>query len=90
MPNKCRGEEVRLAIRIANLACLVEVHDRGRGVDATLGAARLAAPTVGPDVVKAWREIAAETLADVDALSFPPGMLPIREANASWQAPEVV
>jgi HD-GYP domain-containing protein (c-di-GMP phosphodiesterase class II) len=69
MPNKRRGEDVRLAIRIANLANLVEVHDRERGADATLEAARAAHATIGPDVVKAWCEIASEILTDVDAES---------------------
>ena len=69
IPNKLRGDEVRLAIRIANLANLVEVHDRAGGVDATLAAASKAAPTVGTAVVASWSEVAGDVLPRVDAES---------------------
>src|SRR6185436_726272 len=59
----------KLATRIANLATLVEVHDRTGGLPATIAAARIAQPTIGPDVVHAWEEIAAEALDGIDAES---------------------
>ena len=69
IPGKLRGEDVRLAIRIGNLANLVEVHDRAGGVEAALAAAAKAESTVGPPVVAAWSEVAGDVLAGVDAAS---------------------
>lgn len=69
MPNKLRGEQVRLPIRIANLATMVEVHDRSGGSDASIRAALKGAATVGPGLVESWCEMAPEILADVDVES---------------------
>lgn len=69
MPNKLRGDQVRLPIRIANLANMVEVHDRGGSVEASRRAARKGEATLGPDLVDAWCEMAADILAGVDAQS---------------------
>ena len=69
IPHKLRGDDVRLPIRIANLTTMVEVHDRVGGSEAAKWAARKGEATVGPELVKAWCEIAEEVLGDVDAES---------------------
>jgi HD-GYP domain-containing protein (c-di-GMP phosphodiesterase class II)/DNA-binding CsgD family transcriptional regulator len=69
IPDKLRGEQVGRAIRVANLAALVEVHDRAGGVPATLAAAAKAASTVGPSVVASWSAVAGDVLPRVDAES---------------------
>jgi HD-GYP domain-containing protein (c-di-GMP phosphodiesterase class II) len=69
IPDKLRGDQVRLPVRIANLATLVEVHDRSGGAEATRRAARQGAATVGPALADAWCDVAEDVLAGVDAES---------------------
>jgi len=81
IPNRLRGDEVGLPIRIANLATMVEVHDRERGVEASVTAARKGEATVGPEVVRAWAATAADVLAGVDAESSWPRIVAMQPRN---------
>lgn len=69
IPLGLRGDEVLLPIRIANLTNVVEVCDRERGWEATVGFARKNVPYLDAQLVEAWCGVAEQMLDGVDAES---------------------
>ncbi len=70
LPRGLGGEAILLPIRIANIANVVEVWDRERGMQATITAMREFSGTeFDPALVKVWCATAPEVLAGVDTES---------------------
>ena len=76
VPAEATGEEILLPARLVNLADVVEVFHRARGVDAAVAVARERSGTqFDPALVAAFCAAAPEILRDVDAVTAWPAVV---------------